>query len=524
VISKASGDTLAAPVGAMAWSSVRANGLDMARDGELVTFGGRVPDLSNSRYPYAILTTRWTGSGWSEPRAIDSTLAAEGLDGYAMNPTLAADGTIYFDAKLDASGPYVYRVEPTEDGYGIPVRLAGGINDSGVSVGDPYVDPDERFMLVSGQAPSAVGVIDLYLSRRLPDGGWGPAESLASRLGQTEGSFDRFPSISADGLVLFWVRAIGDSFPGDDSAYWWVSTDVLGLESRVSDDTLWGRPLPGNEPQPLGIDLAASGKLHGRLEFTREGGVLYTVFAQRPERVPPIVGGVASARPEGGGLAPPVLRAEWEDLWPSGIALSMDRQLLVMGAHVSDAHARFDYGLFAAHRTPTGWSEPRLIEHTFTADRSAANPTLARDGTLYFSTWANSSVDVPNLYRMEPKGDGYGEATPLTGGINDPDLHVGDPYVDPDERFMLVNVHGPDNVGPADIAISRRLADGGWGPPEGLGARLGQTAEHFDRFPSISPDGRVLFWARAIGSRYPGEHTEYWWVSTDILLERGASF
>jgi len=83
---------------------------------------------------------------------------------------------------------------------------------------------------------------------------------------------------------------------------------------------------------------------------------------------------------------------------------------------------------------------------------------------------------------------------------------------------MLMTGDPQDDPGWRDVFVSRHLPDGGWGPPESLAAHLGGNGDHFDRFPSISPDGRLLTWVRTFGSSFgPDVPTEYWWVSTDGL-------
>jgi len=194
--------------------------------------------------------------------------------------------------------------------------------------------------------------------------------------------------------------------------------------------------------------------------------------------------------------------------------------LIVIGSPVPKEHTDVTpFALFVGHRTLAGWTVPRLIENTYTAEQGSAYPSLARDGTLYFTAFAKRGSPPPRkrMVRAEPQGDGYGVAITLTGGINDSDLRLDDPWVDPDERFMLLTGDPQDAPGFRDVYVSRRLPDGGWGPPESLGVYLGGTGDHFDRFPSISPDGRLLTWLRTQGPSFGDKPIEYWWVSMDGL-------
>jgi len=286
-------------------------------------------------------------------------------------------------------------------------------------------------------------------------------------------------------------------------------------------DTIWERALPGNRPQPIGIDFGAVGLLHGTLVFTGEGGVMYTVTARRPDLDPPWLGGVATASAEEGGLATPTLLPEWPDFNPVGLALSADERSIVVGSTLPREYPDVSpFGLFLAHRTPTGWTVPRLIDSTYTAVHGSGYPSLARDGTLYFTAFGKHGAPPPRkrMARAEPVRDSYGDAVQLTGGINDSDLRLDDPWVDPDERFMLLTGGAQETPGWRDVFVSRRLPDGGWGAPESLAAYTGGNGDHFDRFPSISPDGRLLTWLRTYGPSFgPDVPVQYWWVSTAEL-------
>jgi hypothetical protein len=91
-----------------------------------------------------------------------------------------------------------------------------------------------------------------------------------------------------------------------------------------------------------------------------------------------------------------------------------------------------------------------------------------------------------------------------------------DPFVDPDERFLLFTGLGRDDgFGITDIYISHRQDNGSWGEPINLGD--GVNTEHFERFPSLSRDGRYLFFIRAVGEQFSTADSHFYWVSADVL-------
>ena len=71
----------------------------------------------------------------------------------------------------------------------------------------PYVAPDESVLIYE----SATG--DLFIHYRNPDGSWSAAVSMAEKL-KSSSAQDRFPRLSNDGKVLFFVsnRWLGNPY------------------------------------------------------------------------------------------------------------------------------------------------------------------------------------------------------------------------------------------------------------------------------------------------------------------------
>jgi Tol biopolymer transport system component len=90
---------------------------------------------------------------------------------------------------------------------------------------DPFVDPDERYILfTSGNEEGGYGIPDILISFRYSDDTWGEPINLGSSV-NTNG-FERFPSISPDGKYMFFIRAVGTDFSGNQN-YYWISTRVI---------------------------------------------------------------------------------------------------------------------------------------------------------------------------------------------------------------------------------------------------------------------------------------------------------
>jgi len=180
------------------------------------------------------------------------------------------------------------------------------------------------------------------------------------------------------------------------------------------------------------------------------------------------------------------------------------------------------------------WSSPEALAAPVTSDRAEYFPSLALDGTLYFSR--EDSAGHPAIWRAEPDGDGFTEPVRLPDTVNcGPDVY--NAFVAPDETFLILCVGGhAENLGRADYWISYRESAGSWQPAVNMGPGFnGPDTRASSAF--LSPDGAYLFFsatrpvpgAVALPDRYdradlhrlhtePGQgSSDLWWVSAEVL-------
>ena len=118
---------------------------------------------------------RQNNGAWSRPVHVDGEI---NRGNQIYNPSLAANGDLYFSAHRDDSGDayQIYVARPNGDGYANPERLdLGEIKRNRM---DPAVDPRERFLVYAGNEGDSLGRADIYIAFRDPDGKWGKPEHL----------------------------------------------------------------------------------------------------------------------------------------------------------------------------------------------------------------------------------------------------------------------------------------------------------------------------------------------------------
>jgi Tol biopolymer transport system component len=141
------------------------------------------------------------------------------------------------------------------------------------------------------------------------------------------------------------------------------------------------------------------------------------------------------------------------------------------------------------------WSEPR---NPGTPVNSAGNewyPTVASDGTLYFGSDRAGGKGRTDLYRARLAGGKYLEPENLGEAVNTPSDEF-EPYIAPDQSYLIFMAARPDGRGGSDLFISYNRA-GIWTKAVNLGEKINSSGSEYS--PKVSPDGRYFFWTSTRG-------------------------
>jgi hypothetical protein len=149
--------------------------------------------------------------------------------------------------------------------------------------------------------------------------------------------------------------------------------------------------------------------------------------------------------------------------------------------------------IWRSRRVNGAWATAEKVPAPVSTDAGEVYPTVVGDGSLYFISNRPGSVATWSVYRAQRRADGSFAAPVLVPGpINEFD--VGDPFVSPDEKYMIFVSRRPPNVGAGDLFISFRAADGAWGVPVHLGDTV--NTDKTDFCPFVTPDGKYFFFSR----------------------------
>ena len=167
-----------------------------------------------------------------------------------------------------------------------------------------------------------------------------------------------------------------------------------------------------------------------------------------------------------------------------------------------------DWDIWYVERTLDSWSEPRNPGPPLNSPKNESQPSITGDGTLYFLS-DHPDYQYENCIFRSRLGDGlYENPEPLGEPINVRGSYAWCPFIAPDESYLLFASEREGGLGWGDIYISFRRDNDTWTEPKNLGRPI--CSEDNDRFPAVSPDGKVLFFASKrtrFGSYYTDKQT-----------------
>lgn len=162
------------------------------------------------------------------------------------------------------------------------------------------------------------------------------------------------------------------------------------------------------------------------------------------------------------------------------------------------------------------WSEPKKLGLTarFPELKDAFYPSIASNGTIYFMGYAEGMWINYGIYRAELINGEYMKPELLPPGINAlGGMRNWAPFISPDESYLIFcSTRGLSKYDQGDLFVSFRKTDGSWTEPINMGEPI--NTSQMERFSSLSPDGKYLFFTRDV---LPDYYEDVFWVSAKII-------
>lgn len=151
--------------------------------------------------------------------------------------------------------------------------------------------------------------------------------------------------------------------------------------------------------------------------------------------------------------------------------------------------------IFRACRTPTGWTQPEQLNIPIPTGYSISLEfSIARNGTIYLALVNPSLSNYGDIYKSRLENGVYQTPENLGTVINS-DTSDLNPYIDPNERFLIFVSNKTGGYGLHDLYISKQNLDNTWSNPINLGPTINSYFE--DVFPRVTPDGQYFFFNTA---------------------------
>jgi hypothetical protein len=160
------------------------------------------------------------------------------------------------------------------------------------------------------------------------------------------------------------------------------------------------------------------------------------------------------------------------------------------------------------------WSTPSKLGSPVNSSAQEWHPTVTSDGTLYFGSTRNNPPGGLNIYRSRLEDGQYKQVEKLDSTINS-QYGAWDPFISPDESYMIFTTIQPDGYGNEDQYISYRKEDGTWSNPNNLGSAINTTAIEYGSY--ISYDDKYYFFSRPAGWG-PNIEADIYWVDARVIF------
>ena len=170
--------------------------------------------------------------------------------------------------------------------------------------------------------------------------------------------------------------------------------------------------------------------------------------------------------------------------------------------HASDNN--LDFNIWYSEKSQNGWSDPKPLPKPINSDESDEYMfSRSKKGNVYFLSNRSGGNGSFDIYTAKVLGHHKFSEPKNMGAPISTKKYEFDPYIAPDESFMLFSINTSGN---SDLYYTLKDHKGKWGEPKNLGTMINVTGQDFA--PSLSPDGQFIFFSNNGKLR---------WVNSTIL-------
>lgn len=183
--------------------------------------------------------------------------------------------------------------------------------------------------------------------------------------------------------------------------------------------------------------------------------------------------------------------ASWKDIDP---VFSPDGKMVLFQSTrpVEGKPDRKGFDIWAADKTPTGWSAAYHLGNKINTDVSESFASMAKNRNIYFMKENPDGKGSSDLYVSRFKKGKYLEPENLGTPINT-SFRESNPYISPDEDYIIYFSSDTTGFGDVDLFLSNRK-NGKWSTPVNLGRPINTETGEF--CPFFHEGERRLYFSR----------------------------
>ena len=422
-------------------------------------------------------------TSWSAPYRISTVINSHPAGEWG--PCLLNNGNLYFCRPGSDGNGNLYFSRYENGQYQNPVYMSEFNTNS--HEWDPFVPEDESYIIFKSNRPGGYGSLDLYIGYKRSDGTWTDPVNLGNKINSP--LHDDCGNLTPDGKYFIFARRDGNM----EMDIYWISSDFID-DLRPDDlNPYLGQTPPGDTPEIFaeGI-LSLPGRNERVLTFTSDGKEIYFTAGNKILSFKEVDGEWQAAE-----------TASFITDYMGGVScyepfISPDGTKLLFTSNKGSIGN--NHNLWMTERSGDTWGEPQKLSskiNTTSGGWGEWHPCIVSNNNLYFARDGN-------IYFAEYSDNDYKTAVRLnTVSSSSQDW---DPYVDPDENYLIFKSNRSGGYGGMDNYISYRDANGGWSVPQNLGENVNSASN--DDAGDVSPDGNYFFFARS---------GDVYWVNTNAL-------
>lgn len=164
-----------------------------------------------------------------------------------------------------------------------------------------------------------------------------------------------------------------------------------------------------------------------------------------------------------------------------------------------------DWNIWYAHTENGVWTNPKPLPEPINSEESDEYFfSISAKGNAFFSSNRTGGKGSFDIYTVKVIGANKFSDPQNVGGPLSTEKYEFDPYISPDERFIIFSINENGN---SSLYYSFSDQKNNWTQPQRLGDQINTTRQDFA--PSLSGDGKFIFYSN---------NGKLKWVNSEILL------